>query len=144
MEKYRKTLLYLTFECLYLLRDKLLCINDHTPTAAKISYYLDRVEMAVPIEWEADNVRGVMVPASIDRVAHDVTDLWKHVFDQGLVTAECDSLAQVRCNTHNQALTGARHPAQLLVLAPALQLCKHGLQLEVPRLLIQETVVLKE
>lgn len=72
-----------------------------------MSHYLDRVEVAVPIEWEADDVRGVMVPAGIDRVAHDVTDLREHVFNQGLVTAERDSLAQVGCNAHHQTLAGA-------------------------------------
>lgn len=111
---------------------------------AKNSHYLDRVEVAVPIEREADDMRGVMVPAGVDRVAHDVADLWKHVFDQGLVPAERDPLTQVGGDAHHQTLAGARHPAQLLVLAPALQLGKHGLQLEVPRLLVQQTVVLKE
>lgn len=111
-------------------------------TTASCSHYLDRVEMAVPIKWEADDVCGVMVPASIDRVAHDITDFRKHILNQGLVTAECDPFAQVRCNAHYQTLAGARHTAQLLVLSPALQLSKHGLQLEVSRLLVQETVVL--
>lgn len=77
------------------------------PQQPLCSHYLDRVEVAVPIKWEADDVRGVMVPASVDRVAHDVTDFRKHVFNQGLVTAERDPLAQVRCNTHHQTLTGA-------------------------------------
>lgn len=124
--------------------NKVLSINDNTPTAANYSHYLDRVEVAVPIKWEADDVRGVMVPASIDRVAHDVTDFRKHVFNQGLVTTERDPLAKVRRNTHHQTLAGAWHPAQLLILAPALQLSKHGLQLEVSCLLIQQTVVLQE
>lgn len=122
--------------------NKMHSINDNTPTTARCFRYLDRVEVAVPIKWEADDVCGVVVPASIDRVAHDVTDFRKHVLDQGLVTAERNPLAQVRCNTHHQTLAGAWHPAQLLVLAPALQLSKHGLQLEVSRLLIQQTVVL--
>lgn len=98
--------------------------------------------MAVPVEREADDVRGVVVPAGIDGVAHDVADLREHVFDQGLVPAERDPLAQVGRHAHHQALAGARHPAQLLVLAPALQLSQHGLQLEVPRLLVQQAVVL--
>lgn len=54
--------------------------------------YLDRVEMAVPIKWEADDMCGIMVPASIDRIAHDVADLRKHVFNQGLITAQRDPL----------------------------------------------------
>lgn len=100
--------------------------------------------MAVPIEREPDDVRGIMVPAGVDRVAHNVADLRKHVLDQGLVAAERDPLAQFGGHAHHQALAGPQHPAQLLVLAPAFQLGEHGLQLEVPRLLIQQTVVLKE
>ena len=78
--------------------------------------------MAVPIQREPDDVRGVMVPAGVDGVAHDVADFRKHVLDQGLVAAQRDPLAQVGRDAHHQALAGARHPAQLLVLAPALQL----------------------
>lgn len=63
--------------------------------------------MAVTIEWEADDVRGVMVPAGIDRVAHDVTNLGKHVLNQGLVAAERDPLAQVGRDAHHQTLAGA-------------------------------------
>lgn len=100
--------------------------------------------MAVPVEREPDDVRGVVVPAGVDRVAHDVANLRKHVLDQGLVAAERDPLAQVGGHAHHQALAGAQNPTQLLVLAPALQLGKHGLQLEVARLLVQQTVVLKE
>lgn len=100
--------------------------------------------MAVPVEREPDDVRGVVVPAGVDRVAHDVADLRKHVLDQGLVAAERDPLAQFGGHAHHQALAGAQHPTQLLVLAPALQLGQHGLQLEVARLLVQQTVVLKE
>lgn len=100
--------------------------------------------MAVPVEREPDDVRGVVVPAGVDRVAHDVADLRKHVLDQGLVAAQRDPLAQFGGHAHHQALAGPQHPAQLLVLAPALQLGEHGLQLEVARLLVQQTVVLKE
>lgn len=100
--------------------------------------------MAVAVEREADDVRGVVVPAGVDRVAHDVADLREHVLDQGLVAAERDPLAQLGGHAHHQALAGAQHPAQLLVLAPALQLGQHGLQLEVARLLVQQAVVLEE
>lgn len=100
--------------------------------------------MAVAVEREPDDVRGVVVPAGVDRVAHDVADLRKHVLDQGLVAAERDPLAQFGGHAHHQALAGAQHPAQLLVLAPALQLGQHGLQLEVARLLVQQAVVLEE
>lgn len=117
---------------------------NKTPTAACGSSHLDRVEVAIPIEWEADDVRGVMVPSSIDGVAHDVTDFREHVLNQGLVSAERDSLAQVGRDAHHQALARTRHPAQLLVLAPALQLGEHGLQLEVACLLVQQTVVLQD
>ena len=98
--------------------------------------------MTIAIKWEADDVRGVMVPARIHGVTHDVADLWKHVFDQGLVTAQRDPLAQVRGDTYHQTLAGPGHPRHLLLLTPALQLSEHGLQLEVPSLLIQQTVVL--
>lgn len=120
------------------------CSMKHTPTvAASCSHYLDRVEVAVAVQREADDMCGVVVPAGVDGVAHDVADFRKHVFDQGLVAAERDPLAQVGGHAHHQALAGAQHPAQLLVLAPALQLGEHGLQLEVPGLLIQQTVVLR-
>lgn len=89
-------------------------------------------------------MRGVVVPAGVDRVAHDVADLRKHVLDQGLVAAERDPLAQFGGHAHHHALAGAQHPTQLLVLAPALQLGQHGLQLEVARLLVQQAVVLEE
>lgn len=111
---------------------------------AACSQYLHRVEVAVPVEGEADDVRGVMVPASVDRVAHDITDFRKHVFNQGFVSTEGDSLTQVGSDTHDQTLARAGHPAQLLVLTPTLQLSQHGLQLEVSRLFEQQTVVLKD
>lgn len=115
-----------------------------SPTAAATCNYLDRVEVAVPIEWKSDDVCGVMVPASIDRITHDVADLWKHVLNQGFIAAQRDPLTQVGGDAHHQALAGTRDPAQLLVLAPALQLCEHGLQLEVPCFLVQQAVVLWE
>lgn len=100
--------------------------------------------MAVSVEREADDMRGVMVPPGIDGVAHDVADLREHVLDQGLVAAQRDPLAQVGRDAHHHALAGAGHPAHLLVLAPALQFGQHGLQLEVSCLLIQQTVVLED
>lgn len=123
--------------------NKILHISD-TPTFASCFHYLDRVEVAVPIKWEADDMRWVMVPASIDRVAHNVTDFRKHIFNQGFVTAERDPFTQVRGHAHHQTLAGAQHPAELLVLAPALQLRKHGLQLEVSGLFEQQTVILQD
>lgn len=117
--------------------------TDVAFTAAGCFRYLDRVEVAVAVQREADDVCGVVVPSGIDRVAHDVANFREDVFDQGLVAAERDPLAQVGGHAHHQALAGPQHPAQFLVLAPALQLGQHGLQLEVARLLVQQAVVLQ-
>jgi len=104
--------------------------------------YLHGVEVAVAVEREADDVRGVVVPAGVDRVAHDVADLGEDVLDEHLVAAQRDALAEVGRHAHHQTLARARHAAQLPILPPALQLGQHGLQLEVARLLVQQAVVL--
>ena len=98
--------------------------------------------MAVAVEGKANDVRGIVVPAGVDRVAHDVADLGEDVLDEGLVAAQRDPLAQVGGHAHHQALTGPRHPALLPVRAPAFQLAQPGLQLEVARLLVQQAEVL--
>lgn len=49
--------------------------------------YLYRVESAVTIEREADDVSGVLVPASIHRVAHDVSCFGEDLLDKDLLPA---------------------------------------------------------
>lgn len=89
--------------------------------------HLHRVEPAVAIEREANDVRGVLVPAGIDRVAHDVARLWKDLLDEGLLAAECDALPQVWRDPHHQAVTGPASAPLLLLLLPALKFTYHGL-----------------
>ena len=86
-----------------------------------------RVEPAVAVEREADDVRGVLVPTSVDRVAHDVPGLGEDLLDEGLLAAERDPLAQVRRDPHHQAVAGPAAAPLLLLLLPALQLAHHGL-----------------
>ena len=45
---------------------------------------LHRVESAVPVEGEADDVGGVLVPAGVHRVAHDVSGLWEDLLDRAV------------------------------------------------------------
>lgn len=87
---------------------------------------------------------GVLVPARIDRVAHDVPGLRKDLLNQGFLATERNPLTQVRCDPHHQAVTGPAAAPLLLVLLPALQLTHHGLQLVVPCLLVQQAEVLWE
>lgn len=54
--------------------------------------YLDRVEPAVTVEGEADDVRGVLVPAGVHRVAHDVSSLGEDLLDEHLLPAKGDPL----------------------------------------------------
>lgn len=108
------------------------------------SSHLHRVEPAVAVEREADDMCGVLVPASVDGVAHDVPGLWEDLLDEGLLAAERDPLTQVRCDPHHQAVTGPAAAPLLLLLLPALQLPHHGLQLVVARLLVQQAEVLRE
>lgn len=63
--------------------------------------------MAIAIEREADDVCGVMVPAGVDRVAHDIANFREYILDEGLVPAQRDPLTEVRCHANHQALAGA-------------------------------------
>lgn len=105
--------------------------------------YLNRVEPAIAVEGEADDVRGVLVPAGVDRVAHDVSRLGEDLLDQDLLPAQGDPLAQVGRDAHHQAVAGLRQPPLLPLLLPALQLLDHGRQLVVARLLVQQVEVLQ-
>ena len=105
--------------------------------------HLHRVEPAVAVEGEADDVRGVLVPAGVDRVAHDVPGLGEDLLDQHLLPAQRDPLAQVGRDAHHQAVAGLRQLPLLPLLLPALQLLDHGRQLVVPRLLVKEVEVLR-
>lgn len=104
--------------------------------------YLDGVEPAVAIEGKADDVCWVLVPASIDRVTHNVSSLRKDLLNEDLLSAQGDPLAQVRCDTNHKAVTGLRHPSLLALLLPALELLDHGCQLVITRLFVQQVEVL--
>lgn len=86
---------------------------------------------------------GVVVPAGVHRVAHDISNLWEDVLDEGLVSAQRDALPQVRRHTHHHTLAWTRDSVKLPFMTPALQFYQHRLQLEIPRLLIQQTEVLR-
>lgn len=105
--------------------------------------HLHRVESAIPVEGEADDVGGVLVPASIDGVAHDISSLGKDLLDQHLLPTQSDPLAQVGRDTDHQAFARWR-PLGLSLCLPALQFSHHWGQLVVPRFLIQLREVLME
>lgn len=104
--------------------------------------YLDRVEPAVAIEGEANDVRGVLVPAGVDWVTHNVSSLREDLLDEDLLPTQGDPLAQVGCDTNHQAVARLCHPSLLALLLPALQLFDHGRQLVIACLLIQQVEVL--
>lgn len=106
--------------------------------------YLDRVEPAVAVEGEADDVRRVLVPAGVDRVTHDVSRLREDLLDEDLLAAQGDPLAQVGRDADHQAVAGLPHSPLLAILLPALQLLDHGRQLVVARLLVQQVEVLNK
>lgn len=108
---------------------------------ARARPHLHRVESAVAVEREADDMRGVLVPTGVDRVAHDVSGLGKDLLDEHLLAAQRDPLTQVGCDADHQALAG-RRPLRLSLRLPALQLAHHRGQLVVPRLLVQLREVL--
>ncbi len=86
---------------------------------------------------------GVLVPAGIDRVTHDISGLGEDLLDQHLLSAQCDPLAQIRGDPDHQTLAG-RRPLGLSLRLPALQLPHHRGQLGVPSLLVQLGDVLAE
>jgi len=114
----------------------------HKLQSKRKTCYLDRVEPAVAIEGEADDVRWVLVPAGVDRVAHHVSCLREDLLDEHLLAAQGDPLAQVGGDADHQAVAGLRHPPLIAILLPALQLLDHGHQLVVARLLVQQVEVL--
>lgn len=109
----------------------------------EIPAHLDRVEPQVPVEGEADDVGGVLVPASIDRVTHDVSGLGEDLLDQHFLPAQSDPLAQVGHDADHQALAG-RRALGLPLRLPALQLPDHGRQLVVASFLVQLRKVLTQ
>lgn len=104
--------------------------------AVQVRTHLHRVESAVSVEGEADDVGGVLVPAGVDGVAHDVSGLGEDLLDQHLLAAQRDPLAQVGRDADHQTLAG-RRPLGLSLRLPAVQLPHHRGQLVVPRLLVQ-------
>ena len=105
--------------------------------------YLDGVEPAVAVEGEADDVGGVLVPAGVDGVTHDVSGLREDLLHQDLLSAQGDPLAQVGRDSDHQTLAGRRPPGLSLRL-PALQLPNHRGQLVEASLLVQLGEVLTE
>lgn len=112
------------------------------PGVAQVWPHLHRVESAVSVEGETDDVGGVLVPAGVDGVAHDVSGLWEDLLDQHLLAAQRDPLAQIGRDANHQTLAG-RRPLGLSLRLPALQLPHHRGQLVVPSLLVQLGEVLR-
>lgn len=110
---------------------------------AQVCAHLHGVEPAVPVEGEADDVGGVLVPAGVDGVTHDVTGLGEDLLDQHLLSAQRDPLTQVGRDAHHQTLAG-RRSLSLSLRLPALQLPHHRSQLVIPGLLIELREVLAE
>lgn len=104
--------------------------------------HLDRVEPAVAVEGKADDMRWILVPASVDRVTHNVPSLREDLLYEDLLSAQGDPLTQVRCDPDNQAVAGLCHPPLFSLLLPALQLLDHGRQLVITGLLIQQVEIL--
>lgn len=88
--------------------------------------YLYRIESAVSVQRKANNMSGVLVPAGVDRVAHDIARLREDLLDESFVSTQGDPLAEVRGHAHHQAFTGLSSPSLFSLLLPALQLLHHG------------------
>lgn len=82
--------------------------------------YLYRIESAVSVQGKANNVSGVLVPASVDGVAHDVARLGEDLLDESFVSTQSDPLAEVRGHAHHQAFAGLTLTPLLSLLLPAL------------------------
>lgn len=103
---------------------------------------LHRVESAVSVEGEADDVGRVLVPPGVHRVTHDISGLREDLLDQDFLPTQSDPLAQVGCDSDHQTLIRA-NPLGLPLHLPALQLPDHGGQLVEPGLLIKLGELLK-
>ena len=86
---------------------------------------------------------GVLVPAGVDGVTHDVSGLGEDLLDQNLLSAQRDPLTKIRCDANHQTLTGWS-PLGLSLYLPPLQLPDHRSQLVEPGLLVQLGEVLTE
>lgn len=104
--------------------------------------YLYGIESAVSVQGKANDVSGVLVPASVDRVAHDIARLREDLLDESFVSTQSNPLAKVRGHTHHQAFTGLTLTPLLSLLLPALQLFHHRTQLVIARLLKQQLELL--
>ncbi|XP_013919513.1 PREDICTED: uncharacterized protein LOC106547016 [Thamnophis sirtalis] len=104
---------------------------------------LYRIQPAVAVQREADDMGGVLVPAGIHRVAHHISRLWKDLLDQRLLPTQGDPLTEIRRHPHHQAVTGLEMFLLLFLLLPSLQFLDHRLQLVILGFFIQKTEVLK-
>lgn len=95
------------------------------------AHYLHRIQPTVSVQRKPNDVGGVLVPACIDRVAHDVPCLWEDLLDQCLLSAQCNPFPEIRSDPYNQAVTGLEVLPLFLLLFPSLQLLDHRLQLVV-------------
>lgn len=124
------------------------CLNEFTSfnsskQSGQVWPHLHRVESAVAVEGEADDVGGVLVPAGVDGVTHDVSGFGEDLLDQNLLSTQRDPLAKIRSDANHKTLTGWS-PLGLSLHLPSLQLPNHWSQLVEPSLLVQLREVLTE
>lgn len=106
--------------------------------------YLDRVEVAVAVEREVNDVCGVPVPAGVQGTGYDVPDLRKNLRDHGPVGAHADPLTKLRSHMNHYTLALQTHTSAFPLSPPALQLGLQRSQLEERSLFIQQGVFLQK
>lgn len=105
--------------------------------------YLHRVEVAVAIEREANDMCGVLVAAAVQGIGHDVSDLRENLLNYGPVGAQADPLSELRSHMNHDTLTLPTHTPAFLLSPPAFQLCLQRSQLEETGLFVKQGVFLQ-
>lgn len=105
--------------------------------------YLNRVEVAVAVERETDDVCGVLVAAGVQGIGHDVSDLRENLLNHAPVGTHADPLSELWSHMNHDTLTLLTHISVFLLSLPALQLSLQRSQLEETGLFIQKGVFLQ-
>ncbi|TNN77454.1 hypothetical protein EYF80_012268 [Liparis tanakae] len=100
-----------------------------------------RVELAAAAEREADDVRGVLLPAGVQGIGYGVSGLRKNLLDHGPVGAHADPLTELGGHMNHNTLTLQRPPTAFLLRPPALQLSLQRSQLKETSLFVQQGVL---
>lgn len=85
-------------------------------------FYLDRVEGAVAVEWKAHDMCGVLIPAGIWGIIHDISDLRENLIHHNPVGTHGDPLTDLWSHTNHNTLTLLTHSSTFTLRPPALQL----------------------